>query len=147
VPGAGVGRISYPCLSERNATETICWVKTVEGLTWTKVHGKMDHLGSPLTPGPIPQAFVKGHNRNATPGVTTILEIWKTRPLSFNKPFPGGRRADVASSYLFNNRDRHYYPILTIIVTDQKQPSWCLMTTNPVIGADFVWTFHFMSRR
>jgi choline dehydrogenase len=66
---------------------------------------------------------------------TTILEIWKTRP-AFQQTISEGRRADVASSYLFNNRDQHY-PNLTIIVNAEATKLLLGDDKSKVIGAEF----------
>jgi hypothetical protein len=89
----------------------------LEGLTLDeKVHGQDGPPGvsSNPTPGPIPQSFVKGATEMGFTQVTWLPWRYGKQGQFFSANHFGGRRADVASSYLFNNRDRHH-PNLTII--------------------------------
>ena len=123
--------------SERN--ETLSLGETVEGLTLDeKVHGQFGPLGvsSNPTPGPIPQAFVKGATEMGfTQGDYNSGDM-ENKVSIFQQTISGGRRADVASSYLFNNTDRHY-PNLTIIVNAEATKLLFNDDKSKVIGADF----------
>jgi choline dehydrogenase len=122
--------------SERN--ETLSSGETIEGLTLDeKVHGKDGPVGvsSNPTPCPIPQAFVKGATElGFTQGDYNSGDM-ENKTSIFQQTISGGRRADVASSYLFN-KDRHY-PNLTIIVNAEATKLLFNDDKSKVIGADF----------
>jgi choline dehydrogenase len=123
--------------AERN--ETLSFGETVEGLTLDeKFHGQDGPLGvsSNPTPGPIPQAFVKGATEMGfTQGDYNSGDM-ENKASIFQQTISGGRRADVASGYLFNNKDRHY-PNLTIIVNAEATKLLFNDDKSQVIGAEF----------